>query len=122
LPTFEPFFNPVVHVAGRKQFLVGDRVRIQNAVLKRWDDKGKIREIRDNGRSYYVDRDIRQGTVLRNNIFLKRCAAPFVHEAAEKNQMSSHPLPVPIAVPAIAVPAARDHPIRVRKHPVCFAP
>jgi hypothetical protein len=106
----EPFFDPVVHVAGRKQFLVGDRVRIQHAISKHWDNKGTISKIRDSGRSYYVNRDIGRDTVLRNNIFLKRLDAPFVHEAAEKNQMSSCPVPVPIAVPATAMPAARDPP------------
>jgi hypothetical protein len=89
LPALEPIFNPVVHVAGRKQFLVGDRVCFQNAVSKCWYDKGMISKIRDSGRSYYVNRDIGLDTVLHNNIFLKRFAASFVHEAAEKNQMSS---------------------------------
>jgi hypothetical protein len=39
-------------------FKIGDRVRIQNAVSKRWDDTGSISEIRDSGRSCYVARDL----------------------------------------------------------------
>jgi hypothetical protein len=55
--------------------------------------------------------------------FFKRLAAPFaLHEAAEKNHMSSRPLPMPVsvAVPAVAVPAAHEHPIWVRKQPGFF--
>jgi hypothetical protein len=113
-----------LHVAGRKQFLVGKRVRIQNAFLKRWDNKGTISKIRDSRQSYYVDRDIGQDTVLRNNIFLKRLAAPFsLLKAAEKNHISSSPLleHVPVAVPAVRVPAVREHLIWVQKQPVRFA-
>jgi hypothetical protein len=104
MPTLDPFFDPILQVAGRKQFLVGDRVCIQNAISKRWDDKGTISKIRDSGQSYYVNCDIGRGTVLRNNIFLKRLAAPFsLLEAAEENHISSSsPL---LAVPAVAVPA-----------------
>jgi hypothetical protein len=58
MPTLDPFFDPILHVAGRKQFLVGDRERIQTAISKRWDDKGTICKIIDSGGSYYVDRDI----------------------------------------------------------------
>jgi hypothetical protein len=49
MPTLDPFFDPILHVAGRKQFLVGDQVRIQNAISKCWDDKGTISKIRDSG-------------------------------------------------------------------------
>jgi hypothetical protein len=81
MPTFDPFFNPIMHVAERKQLLVGNMVRIQNAILKRWDNKGTIKEIRDSGQSYYVDRDIGQDTVLCKKNFLKRLTAPFaLHE------------------------------------------
>jgi hypothetical protein len=55
LPTLDPFFNPVqIHEGGRKRFEIGDQVRIQNAVSKRWDDTGSISEIQDSGRSHYV--------------------------------------------------------------------
>jgi hypothetical protein len=52
---------------------------------------------------------------------LKLLAAPFslLEAAAENSHISSSPLLV--AVPAIAVPAVREHPIRVKKQPVCFA-
>jgi hypothetical protein len=60
-----------LHVAGRKQFLVGNRVCIQNAISKRWDDKGTISKIRDSGGSYFVDCDIGGDTVLCNNIFFE---------------------------------------------------
>jgi hypothetical protein len=58
MPTLDLFFDPIMHVAGRKQFLVGDRLRIQNAISKRWDDKRTISKINDSGRSYFVDRNI----------------------------------------------------------------
>jgi hypothetical protein len=106
MPTLDSFFDPILHVAGRKQFLVGDRVHIQNTILKHRDDKGAISKIRDSGRSYYVDRDIGRDTVLRNNIFLKLLASPLsLLEAVEKNHISSSPLLDPVAWPADAVPA-----------------
>jgi hypothetical protein len=114
-----------MHVAGRKQFIVGNRVCIQKTISKHWDNKGTISKIRDSGKSYFVDHDIGRDTILRNNFFFKQLAAPFsLHEAAEKNRISSRPvpMPVPVAVPAVAVPAAREHPIRVHKQPVRFAP
>jgi hypothetical protein len=101
--TLDPFFDPILHVAGRKQFLVGNRVRIKNAISKRWDDKGKISKINDSGQSYCVDRYIGRDTTFHNNIFLKLFAAPFsLLEAAEKNHISSRPLLDPVAVPADA--------------------
>jgi hypothetical protein len=53
---------------------------------------------------------------------LKLLAAPFslLEAAAEKNHTSSSPLLV--AVPAVAVPAVREHLIWVKKQSVCFAP
>jgi hypothetical protein len=45
LPTLNPFFNPILHEEGRKQFNIGDRVRIQNAISKRWDNTGSISKI-----------------------------------------------------------------------------
>jgi transposase InsO family protein len=71
MPTLDPLFDPILQVVGRKQFLVGDRVSIQNTILKHWDDKGTISKIRDSGRSYYVDRDIGQDTVFAITIFWK---------------------------------------------------
>jgi hypothetical protein len=53
----QPFFNSIMHEEGRKQFKIGDRVRIQNTISKRWDDTGWISKIQDRGRSYYVNRD-----------------------------------------------------------------
>jgi hypothetical protein len=80
-----------------------------------------ISKISDSGRSYFVNCNKRQDTVLYNNIFLKKLAAPFsLLKAAEKNHISYRPLPV--AVPAVVVPTAREHPILVRKQPVHFAP
>jgi hypothetical protein len=76
LPTLDPFFNPDQINEGRILFKIGDRVRIQNAVSKRWDDSGSISQIRDSGRSYYFDRDRGRDTVLRNNLFLKLIAPP----------------------------------------------
>jgi hypothetical protein len=133
LPTLQPYFNPILHVEGRKQFKIGDRVSIQNAIPKRWDDTGSISKIRDSGRSYYVDRDKGRDTVLRNNIFLKLIAPPFLlHKsvAVEDTIISSGPLlPLvmpPLAMPAVVVPAVRESNVRehsnwVRQQPVRFA-
>jgi hypothetical protein len=53
LPTLDPFFNPVqIEEKGRKRLKIGDKVRIQNAVSKRWDDSGVVGDIRDSSRSY----------------------------------------------------------------------
>jgi hypothetical protein len=127
LPTLDPFFNPIQinSEEGRKSFKIGDRVRIQNAVSKRWDDSGSIREIRDSGRSYYIDRDRGRDTVLRNNIFLKLIAPPFAlrEHAVEESHISSGSLPLPR--PAVAGPAAREQKqesTRIRKQTVRFAP
>jgi hypothetical protein len=124
LPTLDPFFSPIqIHEGGRKRFKIGDRVRMQNAVSKRWDDTGSISEIRDSGRSYHVDRDLGRDTVLRNNIFLKLIAPPLAlrEHAVEKTHISSGSLPRQ----AVAVPAAREQKresTRVRKQTVRFSP
>jgi hypothetical protein len=76
LPTLDPFFNPVQVKEGRKRFKIGDKVQIQNAVSKRWDDSGVVCDIRDSGRSYYIDRG--RNVILRHNIFLKFIAPPRV--------------------------------------------
>jgi hypothetical protein len=131
LPTLQPYFDPILHVEGRKQFKIGDFLRIQNAISKRWDNTGSISKIRDSGRSYYVDQDIGRDTVLRNNIFLKIIASPFsLHESAavEENYISSSSSLLPLAMPAVAGPAereeshVREHPNRIRRQPVRFAP
>jgi hypothetical protein len=131
LPTLQPFFNPIMHEEGRKQFNIGDQVCIQNAISKRWDDTGLISKIRYSGRSYYVDRDRGRDTVLRINIFLKLLAPPFAllcEHAVEETRISSSSLPqqhamlLPLhAMPAVAVPAVRES-NRVRRQPVRFAP
>jgi hypothetical protein len=72
LPTLERFFNPVQKGSETKvQFQVGDTVRIQNAVSRLWDDSGVIREVRESGRSYFIDRGSGKDIILRNNIYLK---------------------------------------------------
>jgi hypothetical protein len=58
-------------------------VRIQNAVSKLWNDSGIIRDIRDSGRSYYIDRGPGRDVILRNNIFLKLIAPPVAKRAGE---------------------------------------
>jgi hypothetical protein len=132
LTTLQPYFYPIMHVEERQQFKIGDRVRIQNTISKRWDDTGLISEIRDSGRSYYVDQDIGRDTVLRNNIFLKLIAPPFAlvrEHAVEETHISSSPLPpllhampLPLhAMPAVAVPAVRES-NRIQRQPVRFAP
>jgi hypothetical protein len=134
LPTLDPFFNPIQINEGRKRFKIGDPVRIQNAVSKRWDDSGTVREIRDSGRSYYIDRG--RDTVLRNNIFLTLIAPPFALYRAgeEEDRLSSDSLLLPMQaeaslqaensspmhVPAIATPAVRRS-NRIKKLPVRFA-
>jgi hypothetical protein len=87
LPTLDPFFNPVqINEEGRKRFKIGDQVRIQNAVSKRWDDFGTVREIRDSGRSYYIDRG--RDIILRNLIFLKLIAPPRLHLIGQERRRS----------------------------------
>jgi hypothetical protein len=84
LPTLDPFFNPIqINSEGRKSFKIGDRVCIQNAVSKLWNDSGIIRDIRDSGRSYYIDRGPGRDFILRNNIFLKLIAPPVAERARE---------------------------------------
>jgi hypothetical protein len=93
LPTLDPFFNPVQVEEGRKRFKIGDKVRIQNAVSKRWDDSGVVCEIGDSSRSYYIDRG--RDVILRNNIFLKLIAPPPIalnRAGEEKKCLSSDSL------------------------------
>jgi hypothetical protein len=94
LTTLDPFFNPVQEEEGRKRFKIGDKVHIQNAVSKRWDDSGTVREIRDSGRSYYIDRG--RDIILRNNMFLKLIASPPIalNRAGEEKRLSSDSLPM----------------------------
>jgi hypothetical protein len=58
-------------------------VRIQNAVSKLWNDKDIIGDIRDSGRSYYIDRGPGRDVILRNNNFLKLIAPPVAKRAGE---------------------------------------
>jgi hypothetical protein len=133
LPTQDPFFNPIQINDGKKSFKIGDRVRIQNAVSKRWDDSGTVRKIRDSGRSYHIDRG--RDTILRNNIFLKLIAPLFaLYRAGEEDCLSTDSLLLPMQaeaslqaensspmhVPAIATPAVRRS-NRIKKLPVRFA-
>jgi hypothetical protein len=93
LPTLDPFFNPVRVEEGRKRFKIGDKLRIQNAVSKCWDDLGVVREIRDSGRSYFID--CVRNIILRNNIFLKLIAPPLIalnRAGEEKKCLSSDSL------------------------------
>jgi hypothetical protein len=94
LPTLDPFFNPIQinSEEGRKRFKIGDRVRIQNAVSKRWDDSGIIRDIRDSGRLYYIDCGCGRDVILPNNIFLKLIAPPVADRAAGEESSSSDSL------------------------------
>jgi hypothetical protein len=83
LPTLDPFFNPVqIEEKGRKRLKIGDKVRIQNAVSKRWDNFGVVCDIRDSGRSYYIDRG--RDVIFRNNIFLELIAPPPIADRAGK--------------------------------------
>jgi hypothetical protein len=89
LPTLDPVFNPIqINSEGRKRFKIGDRVRIQNAVSKLWNDSGIIRDIRDSGRLYYIDRGRGRDVILRNNIFLKLIAPPVADRAGEESSDS----------------------------------
>ena len=53
------------------QFMIGDRVRMQNCINNLWDDIGTIIEILPSGRSYLVKRDSGGRSVVRNHRFLK---------------------------------------------------
>jgi hypothetical protein len=89
----DPFCNPFqINSEGRKRFKIGDRVRIQNAISKRWDDSGIIRDIRDSSRSYYIDRGRGRDVILRNNIFLKLIAPPVADRAVGEESSSSDSL------------------------------
>jgi hypothetical protein len=90
LPTLDTFFNPVqINEESRKRFKIGDQVRIQNAISKRLDDFGTVCEIRDSGRSYFIDRG--RDIILRNNIFVKLIAPPPIAliRAGEEDCLSS---------------------------------
>jgi hypothetical protein len=88
LPTLDRFFSPIqINSEEKKRFQIGDHVRIQNAVSKLWDDSGVIREIRESGRSYYIDRGAGRDIILRNNIFLK-LIAPRPAAEREKKEIS----------------------------------
>ena len=50
---------------------IGERVEVQNHVTKRWDMKGTIMRMRENGMSYYVLIDGEERSVLRNRKFLR---------------------------------------------------
>jgi hypothetical protein len=90
LPTLDPFFNPVqIEEKGRKRLKIGDKERIQNAVSKRWDDFGVVCDIRDSGRSYYIDRSRGRDVILRNNIFLKLMAPPPIADRAGEESSDS---------------------------------
>jgi hypothetical protein len=84
LTTLDTFFNPIqISSKGRKRFQIGDHVRIQNAVSKLWNDSGVIREIRDSGRSYYIDRGPGRDVILQNNICSMLIAPPVAERAKE---------------------------------------
>jgi hypothetical protein len=51
------------------------------------DDSGIIRDIRDSGRSYYIDRGRGRDVILWNNVFLKLIAPP-VADAGEESSDS----------------------------------
>ena len=50
---------------------VGQLVLIQHPITNRWSSRGTIVEIRDRGRSYYIDIDGKR--YLRNRRFLRPC-------------------------------------------------
>jgi hypothetical protein len=73
----------------RKRLKIGDKVGIQNAVSKRWDDFGVVCDTRDSGRSYYIDRGRGRDVILRNNIFLKLIAPPPIADRAGEESSDS---------------------------------
>jgi transposase InsO family protein len=58
-------------VAGLPMLAPGYRVRLQNTISKKWDSCGTIVSMRDNGRSYFVQKDDEDSNLLRNRRFLK---------------------------------------------------
>ena len=57
------------------RFRVGDRVRLQNPISKRWDCVGNVEEVRKSGRSFGVRRDEGGQLLIRNQRFLKHAPA-----------------------------------------------
>jgi hypothetical protein len=54
------------------KFQIGDYVRLQNPLTKRWTDKGIITGIRHNGKSYFVTKHGDDHPKLRNIKFIKK--------------------------------------------------
>ena len=59
--------------------VIGQKVHLQNPVSLLWDKTGKITEVRENGRSYYV-KSSEGGIYLRNRIFLR----PFLADKTKR--------------------------------------
>ena len=54
-----------------RELQIGEKVRIQNAITKLWDQTGKVLSIRPNRRSYLIERDDGSPPFVRNRRFLK---------------------------------------------------
>lgn len=73
LPPPTPTFLPSINNDPTRilpPLVMGEKVRMQNPISKRWDSWGIIQSIRHSGRSYYV-RNHEQKLMLRNRIYLK---------------------------------------------------
>ena len=67
-----------------KKLRIGDVVRVQHAVTKKWDLIGQVVGVHDRGRSYYVKTET--GRLLRRNRrFLKLCRQDIVQEDTTTN-------------------------------------
>ena len=58
------------------RFSVGDRVRLQNPISKKWDALGEVVTVRKSGRSFGVRRDDGGQILERNQRFMKLSRAP----------------------------------------------
>ena len=109
LATLPAEILPSVLRKGRLSFPIGTRVRMQNPITRRWDNKGEIVSVRESGRSYGVQRDEGGVILIRNSRFLKPIAdqtdavwkevnppasgRPNVHEANQGPSAITPPLP-----------------------------
>ena len=60
------------------RFRVGDRVRLQNPISKKWDTVGEVVTVRASGRSFGVRRDDGGPLLERNQRFMKAASSPVI--------------------------------------------
>ena len=90
---------------------VGQRVRIQNAVTKRWDRTGVVTRILRAIRQYTIRLDGSGRLVLRNRKFLRPITAPAVGDlVTPQDNTNSEPSPMPPCRRSERLALRRDRP------------